>query len=88
MNTKIEPTIVRDLIAGYPMEKILVDEHAAARVLAVSVQTLRNDRTRGRGCPYVNLRKSGQSRGSIRYRMTDIQEWIKSHTIRPEVENG
>ena len=58
------------------MEKLLITEAEASKLLSVSLPTLRNDRHCSRGCRYVNMR------GSIRYRMADIIEYIEKNTIK------
>ena len=55
-----------------------VDEYAAAKALARGVQTLRNDRYLGRGCPYLKLGRS------VRYLMDDIWKYLEEHRIDPE----
>ena len=64
------------------MEKLLITESEASKLLSVSTQTLRNDRMFSRGCAYVKILKDGKSRGSIRYKMTDIMEYIEKNTIK------
>ena len=64
------------------MEKLLVTEREASRLLSISLQTLRNDRHCSRGCKYVKIIKNGKNRGSIRYRMSDIIEYIDKNTIK------
>ncbi|OPY84925.1 MAG: hypothetical protein A4E71_02421 [Smithella sp. PtaU1.Bin162] len=66
------------------MEKLLITESEASKLLSVSTQTLRNDRVSSRGCTYVKIVKKGNSRGSIRYKMTDIIEYIEKNTIKLE----
>jgi hypothetical protein len=66
------------------MEKLLITESEASKLLSVSTQTLRNDRASSRGCRYVKILKSGRKRGSIRYRMSDIMEYIEKNTIKLE----
>ena len=66
------------------MEKLLITESEAAKLLSVSLQTLRTDRDCSRGCGYVKIVKNGKMRGSIRYRMADIIEYIEKNTIKLE----
>ena len=66
------------------MEKLLITEAEASKLLSVSLPTLRNDRHCSRGCRYVKIVKDGKSRGSIRYKMTDIMEYIEKNTIKLE----
>jgi len=64
------------------MEKLLITEFEASKLLSVSIQTLRNDRVFSRGCAYVKIVKKGNKRGSIRYKMSDIIEYIEKNTIK------
>jgi protein tyrosine phosphatase len=64
------------------MEKLLITEAEASKLLSVSLPTLRNDRHCSRGCRYVKIVKTGNGRGSIRYRMADIIEYIEKNTIK------
>jgi hypothetical protein len=59
----------------------LIDDKLAAKMLQKSVQSLRNDRCHGRGLPYVKL--GNGKRGSVRYRVCDIAEYIEQHMIQP-----
>ena len=56
-------------------EQNLLNEHEAAKKLNKSVQTLRNDRHKRRGLPYVKLGRS------VRYSPVDIDSHIKAHRI-------
>ncbi len=64
------------------MEKLLITEFEASKLLSVSIQTLRNDRVSSRGCAYVKIVKKGNKRGSIRYKVSDIIEYIEKNTIK------
>ena len=59
----------------------LLDEHAAAKVLGLSVITLRNYRHLRRGPDYVKLGRS------VRYRLEDLEEYIERHRIVLDSEN-
>ena len=54
------------------------DEKETAQILKVSVQTLRNNRSLGRGLPYTKLNRS------VRYLQEDIENYILSNRIDPE----
>lgn len=56
----------------------VVNEHEAARLLGLSVQTLRNWRHLRRGLPYC---KHGRA---IRYRLADIEAFQLQNRIDPE----
>jgi hypothetical protein len=64
------------------MEKLLITESEASKLLSVSPHTLRNDRVSSRGCAYVKMVKKGNRRGSIRYKLTDIIEYIEKNSIK------
>jgi len=54
-----------------------VDERQAAAILGKAVQTLRNDRHRRRGVPYVKMGRS------VRYLMADLMDYLQKHRINP-----
>ena len=49
-----------------------------ADYLGMSIVKINNDRARGFGPPYMRVDRV------IRYRRTDVDEWIKEHTITPQ----
>jgi len=53
----------------------LLDERQAARILNLSLQTLRNDRGTKRRFPYVKLGRS------VRYRPEDLQAVIEASRV-------
>ena len=55
-----------------------VDEHEAAKLLAKSVQTLRNDRFLKKGCPYLKLGRS------VRSLISDLNNYLIQNRIDPE----
>nr|BDD44339.1 hypothetical protein 15 [Desulfobacterales bacterium] len=57
-----------------------IDEYEAAAIRSQSVQTLRNERHLGKGCPYVKLGRS------VRYLMRDIEAYLLKNRIKPEEE--
>jgi hypothetical protein len=60
-----------------------MDEFKAASLLNQSVQTLRNHRFLGKGCPYIKLGRS------VRYLLSDIQDYLERNRIDPEkMENA
>lgn len=53
----------------------VVDEHAAAEIIGVSVQWLRNERRSPGSPPFVKL-------GSrVRYRPDSLREWVRQHEV-------
>jgi len=55
-----------------------VDEKEVSRITGFALPTLRNDRHRGRGIPYV---KRGRS---VRYRLDEVIEYMESHKIQTD----
>jgi len=55
-----------------------VDEYTAAGIRRQSVQTLRNERHLGKGCPYLKLGRSA------RYLITDIERFLLKNRVDPE----
>jgi hypothetical protein len=56
----------------------VIDEHAAAKILSKSVQTLRNERHLRKGCPYLKMGRS------VRYRVNDLLDFLEKHRIDPK----
>jgi len=56
-----------------------VNEVEAAKILSLSVQTLRNWRGKKIGPQYIKL-----SNRCIRYRVVDIQDFVQQHLIMTE----
>jgi len=52
-----------------------ISEKEVAQMLDCSLQTLRNDRSRGVGLPYVKLGRS------VRYSLNDVIEYVEKHKI-------
>ena len=53
----------------------VVNEHRAAEILGLAVQTLRNRRHMRAGCPYIRMGRS------IRYRVNDLLDYLERHRI-------
>jgi len=49
-----------------------------SKITGRSVNTLRNERSQGRGMPYVKLSRS------VRYRIDDVIEFMEAHKVLPE----
>ena len=54
-----------------------LNEKEVAMITGRALQTLRNDRFRGRGIPYVKLERS------VRYSLADIIEFMEARKIIP-----
>ena len=63
------------------IEPVFIDERETARITKRAVQSLRNDRTEGRGLPYY---KHGRS---VRYFLPEIYQHMLSHRIVPRNPN-
>ncbi len=59
-----------------------VDEHVYARIRGCSVQQVRVERQRGRGCPYRKINGT-----MVRYRMGDIHKFMECQPGGPEGRN-
>ena len=57
------------------MEKY-INEHEVAEVTSRSVSTLRNERSRGVGIPYIKIGRS------VRYSSTDVSDYMESRKIK------
>jgi len=55
-----------------------LNEQETARILKKAVQTLRNDRHKSQGCPYVKIGRS------VRYLIRDIESYLMKNRIEPE----
>ena len=60
------------------LQPIYVNEYGAEIITSIPTSKLRKDRSRGVGIPY---RKFG---GSVRYKVTDLIEWMEQHLVVPE----
>ena len=54
-----------------------IEEREVAKILGLSVQTLRNRRFLGHPPPYVKFGRS------VRYLLTDILAWAETHKVNP-----
>ena len=55
-----------------------IDEKEVSRITGFALPTLRNDRHRGKGIPYV---KRGRS---VRYRLDEVIDYMESYRIETE----
>jgi hypothetical protein len=53
-----------------------VDEKEVSRIIGRAVQTLRNDRFRGQGVPYVKMGRA------VRYRLSDVIAFMEDRKIK------
>ena len=60
----------------------LIRETEAARILDVSPMTLRHWRSAGTGPSYVKIG------GRVRYRTSDLDDWIEAQVIAPAGERS
>jgi hypothetical protein len=59
------------------MAKQYLTEIAVAEMLSIGVQSLRNQRSNGRGLPYLKFGKA------VRYCMEDIDKYLAARRIEP-----
>ncbi|WP_181951993.1 helix-turn-helix transcriptional regulator [Pseudovibrio ascidiaceicola] len=64
------------------VENALITEAAAADYLGISIRTIQAWRVRGGGPIFVKMGKT------VRYRSSDIQNWIESHLASSTSEVG
>ncbi len=58
--------------------QLYINEKEVARITGRKVQTLRNDRNRGRGLPYIKMGRS------VRYSLEDVIRFMESRKIATE----
>jgi hypothetical protein len=63
---------------GPMLEPLAINEYEAARILAKSVQSLRNERHLRKGCPYIKIGKC------VRYLLSDLIDYLNENRIDPE----
>jgi hypothetical protein len=56
-------------------------EREVSALTRISLQTLRNERCKGKGIPYVKLGTSRRS--SVRYCLEDVLAFMESHRVVP-----
>ena len=67
---------LKRLPAGGIMEKHqYIDEKKVARITGRAIPTLRNDRHKGRGIPYIKIGRS------VRYAFNDVIDFMESRKI-------
>lgn len=64
-----------------PPELTYLTEHEAALVIGRKVSTLRADRVRGGGVPFIKIK------ASVRYRLSDIVEFMSARVCTSTSEN-
>lgn len=64
------------------MEDKIISEKEVAAMIKMSVQTLRNHRSRRTGIPYLKM-TPGQ-RGAVRYLLADVTGYVARHRIETE----
>ena len=58
-----------------------IDENQLSKITKMALSTLRNNRSKGRGIPYIKVGRS------VRYDLLDVIEFMEAHKIRTrEVE--
>jgi len=57
---------------------LYINEHVVSKITGIAVQTLRNDRHRRRGIPYIKIGRS------CRYKLADVIEFMERHRVQTE----
>lgn len=57
-----------------------VTEVTVSQVTGRALSTLRNDRNKGRGIPYIKMKKS------VRYYLPDVYKYMERHRIKTNPE--
>jgi predicted DNA-binding transcriptional regulator AlpA len=55
-----------------------INENQLADLTGIALSTLRNNRSKGQGIPYIKLGRS------VRYDLQDVIEFMEAHKIRTE----
>lgn len=55
-----------------------VNEKEVSRITGRAIQTLRNDRFRGQGIPYVKIGKA------IRYQLSDVIDFMENRKVKTD----
>lgn len=66
-----------------PGAPVLLDQHQAAKILGVTTRFLEKRRHQRTGPSFVRL-----SSRAIRYRLADLEEWIRENTVHAEETRG
>jgi predicted DNA-binding transcriptional regulator AlpA len=67
---------------GVNASDALLTETQAAQVLSLSIRTLQSWRGKGSGPDFI---RAGRA---VRYRRSDIQDWVTSNTVSPAASSG
>ena len=78
LNEKQISQRIRDYPSKGDVAVLYVNEKQASRITGIAVPTLRNDRSRGRGLPYIKLDRS------VRYALYDLIEHMENRKITPK----
>ena len=65
------------------MEQIqkYINEHQVAEITGRALSTLRNERSRGLGIPYIKIGRS------VRYDLTDVISFMDAHKVKTQSIN-
>ena len=55
-----------------------INENRVAKITSRALSTLRNERSKGQGIPYIKLGRS------VRYDLQDVVEYMEAHKIQTE----
>jgi len=55
-----------------------INEYQLSELIGIALSTLRNNRSKGQGIPYIKLGRS------VRYNLQDVIDFMEAHKIRTE----
>jgi predicted DNA-binding transcriptional regulator AlpA len=55
-----------------------INENQVSKITGMALSTLRNNRSKGRGIPYIKVGRS------VRYELQDVIEFMESHKINTD----
>ena len=55
-----------------------INENQVSKITGMALSTLRNNRSKGQGIPYIKVGRS------VRYDLQDVIEFMESHKIKTE----
>ena len=56
-------------------QKLLLTEDEVSRIFNISKHTLRSDRFKGSGLPYIKIERR------VRYKVSDIEKYLDANTV-------
>jgi hypothetical protein len=63
----------------------LISEEEYAQLEGKDVRSVRNDRAKGLGPRFIRL--GGDTKGVVKYRVSDVEAWLKKRTTDPKKDS-